>query len=158
LAANGRPAPLTARRAARAQADQLGAVDALNREPRLAMTMNAEMTFSILVDQAGTVRLAIRGRLDAVTAPDLREAMDSLLLERPPSVDVDLAELRMIDSRGVGVLISMYKRAAVYGGKLLVTGLRDQPLAIFRILRLDRFMCGRSHSAVAARPPADHRG
>jgi anti-anti-sigma regulatory factor len=48
----------------------------------------------------------------------------------------------MVDSSGVGALVSLYKRARAQGGAVIVTGLRDQPLAIFRLLRLDRVMIG----------------
>jgi anti-anti-sigma factor len=48
----------------------------------------------------------------------------------------------MLDSSGVGALVSLYKRVRAQGGDVVVTGLRDQPLAIFRLLRLDRVMVG----------------
>ena len=44
----------------------------------------------------------------------------------------------LIDSAGVGTIVSLYKRMQVYGGALQVKGLRDQPLAIFKVLRLER--------------------
>ena len=34
--------------------------------------------------------------------------------------------------------VSLFKRAKAYGGNVTVAGLKDQPLAIFRLLRLDR--------------------
>ena len=48
----------------------------------------------------------------------------------------------MLDSSGVGALVSLYKRVRAYGGEVVMIGLRDQPLAIFRLLRLDRVMIG----------------
>ena len=48
----------------------------------------------------------------------------------------------MVDSSGVGALVSLYKRVRAQGGDVVITGLRDQPLAIFKLLRLDRVMAG----------------
>ena len=48
----------------------------------------------------------------------------------------------MVDSSGVGAIVSLYKRVRGAGGEVVVAGLRDQPLAIFRLLRLDRVMIG----------------
>ena len=100
------------------------------------------MTFSISTTEAGVTRLAIEGELDAVTVSDLRGELEKLLSRRPARVEIDLSLLRMVDSSGVGALVSLYKRVRAQGGDVVVTGLRDQPLAIFRLLRLDRVMVG----------------
>jgi anti-sigma B factor antagonist len=100
------------------------------------------MTFSISTDDKGVTRLAIEGELDAITVSDLRSDLDRLLARRPGRIEVDLSRLRMVDSSGVGALVSLYKRVRAQGGDVVVTGLRDQPLAIFKLLRLDRVMAG----------------
>jgi len=100
------------------------------------------MTFSISTTDSGITRLSIEGELDAVTVPELRGDLEKLLARRPGRVEVDLSLLRMVDSSGVGALVSLYKRVRAQGGDVIVTGLRDQPLAIFRLLRLDRVMVG----------------
>jgi anti-sigma B factor antagonist len=108
------------------------------------------MTFTISTTaDDGSVRLAIEGELDAVSVSDLRSDLEQLLARRPPRVEVDLARLRMVDSSGVGALVSLYKRARAQGGTVVVSGLRDQPLAIFRLLRLDRVMTGADLSTPA---------
>jgi anti-sigma B factor antagonist len=81
--------------------------------------------------------LKVDGELDALTAADLRPALDALVAERPREVTVDLSELRLIDSSGVGALVSLYKRVRAQGGDVRFVGLVDQPLAIFKLLRLD---------------------
>jgi anti-sigma B factor antagonist len=100
------------------------------------------MTFTISTAEDGSMRLAIEGELDAVSVSDLRGDLEKLLARQPARIEVDLARLRMVDSSGVGALVSLYKRARAQGGSVVVTGLRDQPLAIFRLLRLDRVMVG----------------
>jgi anti-sigma B factor antagonist len=100
------------------------------------------MTFSISTNEAGVIRLSIEGELDAVTVSDLRTEIERLLMQPIARVEVDLAQLRMLDSSGVGALVSLYKQVRARGGEVVVLGLRDQPLAIFRLLRLDRVMLG----------------
>ena len=89
-------------------------------------------------DQEGLTILRISGSLDALSTPELRPTIEALVAEKRSTVTVDLSELRIIDSSGVGAIVSLYKRMRAVGSKVEVIGLRDQPLAIFRLLRLDR--------------------
>ena len=98
------------------------------------------MTYEISTTGNGVHRLTIGGQLDAVSVPELRPTLDKLVDLQPRRVEVDLSRLRMIDSSGVGALVSIYKRVRAQGGQVVVLGLQDQPLAIFKLLRLDRVM------------------
>jgi anti-sigma B factor antagonist len=89
-------------------------------------------------DKGDETTLEIEGTLDAVTAPELRAVVDQLVNEKRPSVTLELSSLRLIDSSGVGVIVSLFKRIRANGGQVKIVGLRDQPRAIFRLLRLDR--------------------
>lgn len=100
------------------------------------------MTFSISAGDSGATRISIVGELDIISAPELRAAVDDLLAGKPARVEVDLSALRLLDSSGVGALVSLYKRVSAQGGQVIMSGLRDQPLAIFRLLRLDRVLGG----------------
>jgi anti-sigma B factor antagonist len=89
-------------------------------------------------DEGDETTLTIDGTLDAVTAPDLRAVVDQLVNDKRKSVTLELSSLRLIDSSGVGVIVSLFKRIRANGGQVKIVGLRDQPRAIFRLLRLDR--------------------
>jgi anti-sigma B factor antagonist len=89
-------------------------------------------------DDGETTVLRISGSLDALSTPELRPTIDALVAEKRPAITVDLSELRLIDSSGVGAIVSLYKRMKALGTRVEVVGLKDQPLAIFRLLRLDR--------------------
>jgi anti-sigma B factor antagonist len=89
-------------------------------------------------DNGDETVLEIDGTLDAVTASDLRGVIDQLVDEKRKMVTLDLTNLRLIDSSGVGVIVSLFKRIRAGGGEVRIVGLRDQPRAIFRLLRLDR--------------------
>ncbi len=90
------------------------------------------------IDQGDETVLKIEGVLDSVTAPELRPAIETLLAEKRTRVTIEVAALRLIDSSGVAIVVSLFKRAKTYGGSVKIQGLKDQPLTIFRLLRLDR--------------------
>ncbi len=82
--------------------------------------------------------IAIRGSLDINSAPALAEAIDKVVMRRPEKVGVDLSGLDLIDSSGVAALVKLYKNVRANGGSITITGARDQPLAIFKLLRMDK--------------------
>ncbi len=89
-------------------------------------------------DQGDVSTLQIGGSLDVLTAPELMPTIDQLVEQRRARVTVDLAGLDIIDSSGVAALVALYKRLRAVGGQVTVTGARDQPLAIFKLLRMDK--------------------
>jgi anti-sigma B factor antagonist len=97
------------------------------------------MGFSTSIENGATV-LRIAGDLDVVALSELRPAVDGIAGRQPPRVVVDLSALRLIDSSGVGAIVSLYKAVHAYGGSLAITGAQGQPLAILRLLRLDRLL------------------
>jgi anti-sigma B factor antagonist len=96
------------------------------------------MTTYSRTDSGDDTILRIEGTLDAATAPDLRTVVDQVVDEGRLLITLELSGLRLIDSSGVGVIVSLFKRVRANGGQVRIQGLRDQPRAIFRLLRLDR--------------------
>jgi anti-sigma B factor antagonist len=91
-------------------------------------------------DTGEAVVLKIEGELDAVTVAELRPIVDRLANDARGRVVVDLSALRLIDSSGVGALVSLFKQVRARGGEVVVENVKDQPLAIFRLLRLDKVL------------------
>jgi anti-sigma B factor antagonist len=83
-------------------------------------------------------KLTIRGSLDINSAPALAEEVDKIIAGKPGKVLVDLASLDLIDSSGVAALVKLYKGVRSSGGAINISGARDQPLAIFKLLRMDK--------------------
>ena len=83
-------------------------------------------------------RLIVRGSLDINSAPALAEEIDKIVATRPSKVVVDLSMLDLIDSSGVAALVKLYKGVRNAGGAMTISGARDQPLAIFKLLRMDK--------------------
>lgn len=82
--------------------------------------------------------LKIDGVLDAVTTPEIRPTIETIVADKRRSITVDVSSLRLIDSSGVGVIVSLFKRCRAFGGTVRISGLKDQPLTIFKLLRLDK--------------------
>lgn len=87
-------------------------------------------------DDVSTLRIA--GTLDATTAREIGATIDKLAEQRRPRIVIDLAGLELIDSSGVAVLVALYKRVRADGGQVQVINVRNQPLAIFKLLRMDK--------------------
>jgi len=88
-------------------------------------------------DNEQTTVFCVRGELDALSANELRPVLDRLVSDGRLDVTVDLAELSLIDSSGVGALVALYKRVRAAGGVVRFVGVTAQPLMIFKLLRLD---------------------
>jgi len=82
--------------------------------------------------------LTVRGSLDINSAPQLADEIDKILAGKPGSVLVDLSSLDLIDSSGVAALVKLYKGVRSSGGAITISGARDQPLQIFKLLRMDK--------------------
>jgi anti-sigma B factor antagonist len=91
-----------------------------------------------LVHEADSTLLRVRGELDALSCPELRDVLETLAAMGKRDVTVDLSDLRLIDSSGIGVMVSLYKRVRANGGQVKFIGVTAQPLVIFKLLRLDR--------------------
>ena len=107
---------------------------------RLASAGSTRGSLSLKVtqtDNEAETELRVEGVLDALTASDMRSVVEAVVTSDRLRVKLDLARLRLIDSSGVGAIVSLYKRVRAKGGSVVVVGLRDQPLTVFRLLRLD---------------------
>jgi anti-sigma B factor antagonist len=92
----------------------------------------------IRTDLGNELQLHIDGALDALTARDVRPIFDQVVAEKPKRVTVDLESLTLIDSSGVGAIVSLFKRIKADGGQVVVVRAHDQPLAVLKLLKLDR--------------------
>ena len=90
--------------------------------------------------QEDTFVLSIGGELDALSTSELDPVIGKISKDRPSKLRIDLSQLRLIDSSGVGAIVSLFKIVKGYEGTLTLVGVRDQPLAILRLLQLDRVL------------------
>jgi anti-sigma B factor antagonist len=89
-------------------------------------------------ERDGILILSLRGSLDAMTSPRLKAEVVAISDAKHLKIVVDLSALNLVDSTGVGVLISLFKRIRSQEGQVYFAGLQAQPKEVFRLLRLDR--------------------
>lgn len=90
------------------------------------------------IDDGDLTTLHVKGTLDMTTADEMQPFVDAIIEEHRMHVTADLAGLDLIDSSGVAALVGLLKRVRAEGGVLTVSGARDQPEAIFKLLRMDK--------------------
>jgi anti-sigma B factor antagonist len=96
----------------------------------------------ILVDELGGGRAAVRlhGRLDLVSARDLRRCVDEAVDAGKANIIVDLSGVTFVDSSGLGALIGGLKRARQAGGELRIAAPAEQVRLVLELTKLVRVL------------------
>lgn len=91
------------------------------------------------VSQVGEISvLKVEGKLDCLTVPEVRPEIDKLVERDVRKVILDASGVELLDSSGVAVIVSLFKRMRAIGGDVRIAALGGQPKSIFNLLRLDR--------------------
>ncbi len=86
-------------------------------------------------DNKAVVRPA-GGAIVAASIPELRARMRGMLEEGVRELVVDLNDVQMVDSSGIGLLMSAYNSLTKVGGRLAVIHASAELLELFRTLRM----------------------
>ena len=78
-----------------------------------------------------TLNIALEGRLDTTTAPDLEKELKSSLNGANELV-IDFSKLEYISSAGLRVLLSAHKTMSAKGG-LKITNVNDLVMEVFEV-------------------------
>lgn len=85
--------------------------------------------------QIGTgLTVALEGRLDTMTTPELEAALGAL--DGVTTLVIDMAKLNYISSAGLRALLNAQKKMAMDGG-MTVTNVNDELMEIFEITGFD---------------------
>lgn len=76
-------------------------------------------------------------RIDAVNSLGMKEQLGGLIETGKAQLILDLANVRFIDSSGLGMLVTLLKRAGMRGG-VVVCRLQAPVAATFKLARMDR--------------------
>lgn len=82
-----------------------------------------------------TARLALEGRLDTVTAPQLERELQPLLDGRYDFLVFDLGRLDFISSAGIRVLVQARKTMRAQHGGVLMVNAQPQIVKVFEIIK-----------------------
>lgn len=98
------------------------------------------MELEISTESLGTRRSMIcaRGRLNAISAGEVKSRIRELVDERRVELVFDLSGITFLDSSGLAALVFGLKAAREAGGWLKLAGLGDQSATVFRLTQLDR--------------------
>lgn len=72
----------------------------------------------------------------AATLPELRAKMRDIVEQGARDLVVDLADVRIVDSSGIGLLISAYNSLRKVGGRLAVVHVSTDLLELFQTMRM----------------------
>ena len=97
------------------------------------------MTLGIGFQGEGSSRtLKLEGECDIGTAPELREALRSLIPPEVTDLRIDVHDLDFIDSTGLGVIVGALRRIREGGGELTLVGARGAVQRVLEVTRLDQ--------------------
>jgi anti-sigma B factor antagonist len=96
----------------------------------------------LVVDETGNDLAVVRctGRLNMVSAPELREAVTGVIAAGRPRVAVDLSGVDFMDSSGLGALVGCLKSARQAGGDLRIAAPSAQVLMVLKLSNIDRIL------------------
>lgn len=90
-------------------------------------------------EKIGSVTIVrLSGRLDAKAANDIKEKMYALEFGKDGKVLLNLSGVSFIDSSGLGLVVSTFRRLREQGGDLVLCGLTPPVRTIFELTRLHR--------------------
>ena len=98
--------------------------------------MELGLEVRILSDKAAVV--AVKGRLNTITAPQLKTKIQELVHDGHTEIVCDLSGVGFLDSSGLSALVSGLKASREHGGFLKLAGLNEQVGRIFKLTMLDR--------------------
>ncbi|MGZ4447454.1 MAG: STAS domain-containing protein [Nocardioides sp.] len=96
--------------------------------------------FDVSTTAEGIGVVVPRGRLNMVSARQLKERLDELVSAGTTRIVVDMAETTFLDSSGLGALIAGLKAARQAGGDLRVARPTEAVMTVFRLTNLDKVL------------------
>ena len=98
------------------------------------------MELDVSTDARGIGVVSARGRLNMVSAGQLRETLTELVGQGTVRIVVDLGETTFVDSSGLGAIIAGLKTARQAGGDLQVARPNPAVMTVFELTNLDKVL------------------
>jgi anti-sigma B factor antagonist len=86
--------------------------------------------------ESGFAKVVPAGNVVSSLVPELRPAMRDLLRSGVREVVLDLEHVEMMDSTGIGLLLSAYNSISGLGGTFAVVGASDEIVELLRTMRV----------------------
>ncbi len=83
--------------------------------------------------EKGGVVVSVKGRMDAVTAPEFEKKVIDLISKGEKTFVVNFVELDYISSAGLRSILALAKKLKEQAGKILLAGVRGSVEEVFKI-------------------------
>lgn len=98
------------------------------------------MQFTSYLEE-GRLTVALTGEIDHHCAKAYIQAITGKIEAYIPDICIlDFREVTFVDSSGIAVVINALRNMAQIEGKLILTGIRKQPLRVFQASGIDRIV------------------
>jgi stage II sporulation protein AA (anti-sigma F factor antagonist) len=98
------------------------------------------MQFTSFLDN-GNLTVALTGEIDHHRAKHYIQAISAKIEAYTPAQCVlDFSEVTFVDSSGIAVVINALRCMNMLGGKLLLCGIGQQPMKVFRAAGIDQLV------------------
>ena len=98
------------------------------------------MQFTSFLDN-GNLTVALTGEIDHHRAKHYIQAISTKIEAYTPAQCVlDFSEVTFVDSSGIAVVINALRCMNMLGGKLLLCGIAQQPMKVFRAAGIDKLV------------------
>lgn len=98
------------------------------------------MEITVADQQSGVTVVQLKGRLDMLSAAEVKRALGEYVAAGQRRLIVDLAQVAFIDSSGLGALIGGLKAARLAGGDMRIASPTEQAIVTLRLTTLDRVL------------------
>ena len=98
------------------------------------------MQFTSFLDN-GNLTVALTGEIDHHRAKGYIQAISAKIEAYTPSQCIlDFSEVTFVDSSGIAVVINALRCMNLLGGQLILCGIRQQPMKVFRAAGIDKLV------------------
>ncbi len=97
------------------------------------------MNVETITQETATAVIEPEGNLISISLPALRARMRDLVGSGVRQFTVDLNRVRMVDSAGLGLLISAHNSLKTVGGQLAIVHASQDTLLLFKTMRIHQY-------------------
>ena len=91
-----------------------------------------------ITKESGIVVVAVDGKIDFATSPQLQESFDRLLAKGEHNYVVDMAGVGFVDSPGLLAFVRLFKRVRTGNGEVKLCSMTPEVLHTFELTRLNK--------------------
>jgi len=79
-------------------------------------------------------------RFDVGNVKEIRKSIEKSIAKRDKRILLDFSSVKFIDSSGLSVIITIFKKLRAVGGNLILCGLNSQPFELLKTTQLHRII------------------